>query len=55
MLTDNEYKSSNAYAFLKEVSREVYSQVPRLDSDIENANLNQCKDAISRLMNGAQD
>ena len=50
MLTDADYKSSNAFAFLKEVAKEIYNLVPELDSDIENANLNKCKEPIARLM-----
>jgi len=56
VLTDNDYKSSNAYQFLKEVAREVYRQVPHLPSDLESlSNLNMCKDAVLGLMSSSQD
>ncbi len=43
VLTDTEYKSINAYQFLKEVAREVYAQMPSLSSEVESVpNLSMC-------------
>ncbi|CDW89681.1 vesicle-associated membrane protein 4-like [Stylonychia lemnae] len=56
VLTDTDFKYSNAFTFLKECAKEVQASIPRLQHDIENTpNLNICRDAIANLMVTHQD
>lgn len=51
VLTDNDFKSTNAYQFLKEVGKEVYNESNLSNIDIENApNLSHCKETVSSLI-----
>ena len=56
VLTDPDFKSSQAYQLLKEVQKEVYSSGQggfTNGADIESAqNLNQCKDKVTAILNG---
>lgn len=50
-LTDSDFKNTQAYSFLKEVQKEIYHEVPRLQYDLESMpNLNSCRDAVAILM-----
>ena len=52
MLTDADFKSTQAYALIKEVQREVQQQASVGSDDLESTpNLNHCKEAVGQILN----
>jgi len=56
VLTDSDFKSTTAYAFLKELQKEIYREVPSFETQYESINsLAQCRDAVLLIMNSYGD